>query len=92
MPLPLTSYMHLLVNSLSSTFKTLYIRNPITLLPTAILPVEANIDFSPGFLQKIPNCSPFCHSSHLKFVLNFPGGSDCKASAYNAGDPGSIPG
>ena len=23
---------------------------------------------------------------------NFPGGSDCKASAYNAGDPGSIPG
>ena len=24
--------------------------------------------------------------------LNFPGGSDGKASAYNAGDPGSIPG
>ena len=24
--------------------------------------------------------------------LAFPGGSDCKASAYNAGDPGSIPG
>ena len=23
--------------------------------------------------------------------LNFPGGSDGKASAYNAGDPGSIP-
>ena len=23
---------------------------------------------------------------------NFPGGSDGKASAYNAGDPGSIPG
>ena len=24
--------------------------------------------------------------------LDFPGGSDSKASAYNAGDPGSIPG
>ena len=24
--------------------------------------------------------------------INFPGGSDCKASVYNAGDPGSIPG
>ena len=24
--------------------------------------------------------------------LNFPSGSDGKASAYNAGDPGSIPG
>ena len=24
--------------------------------------------------------------------MNFPGGSDGKASAYNAGDPGSIPG
>ena len=23
---------------------------------------------------------------------DFPGGSDCKASAYNAGDPGTIPG
>ena len=25
-------------------------------------------------------------------TLDFPGGSDGKASAYNAGDPGSIPG
>ena len=25
-------------------------------------------------------------------LLDFPGGSDGKASAYNAGDPGSIPG
>ena len=24
--------------------------------------------------------------------MDFPGGSDSKASAYNAGDPGSIPG
>ena len=24
--------------------------------------------------------------------MNFPGGSDGKVSAYNAGDPGSIPG
>ena len=26
------------------------------------------------------------------FVFDFPGGSDGKASVYNAGDPGSIPG
>ena len=26
------------------------------------------------------------------YIYNFPGGSDGKASAYNAGDPGSIPG
>ena len=26
------------------------------------------------------------------FPLDFPGGSDGKASAYNAGDPGLIPG
>ena len=25
-------------------------------------------------------------------ILDFPGGSDGKASTYNAGDPGSIPG
>ena len=27
-----------------------------------------------------------------KDILNFPGGSDGKASAYNVGDPASIPG
>ena len=27
-----------------------------------------------------------------KFKMAFPGGSDSKASAYNAGDPGLIPG
>ena len=27
-----------------------------------------------------------------KFMMKFPGGSDGKASAYNVGDPGSIPG
>ena len=27
-----------------------------------------------------------------KDILNFPGGSDGKASAYDAGDPGLIPG
>ena len=29
---------------------------------------------------------------HLRTILGFPGGSDCKESACNAGDPGSIPG
>ena len=28
----------------------------------------------------------------LKIPYDFPGGSDSKASAYNVGDPGSIPG
>ena len=28
----------------------------------------------------------------VKSSLDFPGGSDGKASAYNLGDPGSIPG
>ena len=28
----------------------------------------------------------------VKQHIDFPGGSDGKASAYNAGDPGSIPG
>ena len=27
-----------------------------------------------------------------QFLCTFPGGSEGKASAYNAGDPGSIPG
>ena len=29
---------------------------------------------------------------YLHILWEFPGGSDGKASAYNAGDPGSIPG
>ena len=29
---------------------------------------------------------------HTSFPGDFPGGSDGKASVYNAGDPGSIPG
>ena len=28
----------------------------------------------------------------LESILGFPGGSDGKESAYNAGDPGSVPG
>ena len=30
--------------------------------------------------------------SNLRYAEDFPGGSDGKASAYNVGDPGSIPG
>ena len=30
--------------------------------------------------------------SYFLSPMNFPGGSDGKASAYNAGDPGPIPG
>ena len=31
-------------------------------------------------------------SCSVSLVIGFPGGSDGKASAYNVGDPGSIPG
>ena len=31
-------------------------------------------------------------SELFRSAIDFPGGSDGKASAYNAGDPGSIPG
>ena len=31
-------------------------------------------------------------NSIVSMVKDFPGGSDGKASVYNAGDPGSIPG
>ena len=37
--------------------------------------------------------SPPPHNqAHSRYTLGFPGGSDGKASAPNAGDPGSIPG
>ena len=47
-----------------------------------------------------PNPTPTCDSHLINlfglgwncFHLDFPGGSDGKVSAYNAGDPGSIPG
>ena len=28
----------------------------------------------------------------ISYINDFPGGSDGKSSAYNAGDPGSVPG
>ena len=33
-----------------------------------------------------------CKYTDVFTYMNFPGGSDGKESAYNAGDPGSIPG
>ena len=34
---------------------------------------------------------PHCFSSCVLWIIGFPGGSDGKESADNAGDPGSIP-
>ena len=34
----------------------------------------------------------FLFNLFMKVIWDFPDGSDGKASAYNAGDPGSIPG
>ena len=42
-------------------------------------------------LEYIPK-SGIAGSYGNSMVWDFPGGSDCKDSAYNAGDPGSIPG
>ena len=42
--------------------------------------------FPPVFLTSSMNLVSF------SLFMGFPGGSDSKASAYNAGDPGSIPG
>ena len=35
---------------------------------------------------------PYLKFLYLKTYWSFPGGSDSKEPAYNAGDPGSIPG
>ena len=44
-----------------------------------------------GLEWKLTFCSPVATAEFSKFA-NFPGGSDGKVSAYNAGDLGSIPG
>ena len=36
------------------------------------------------------NNKSICHLPLLRFLVDFSGGSDGKASAYNVGDPGSI--
>ena len=45
---------------------------------------EAMRGFSKHFRQLTLLC-------HINIMLVFPGGSDCKESVCNAGDPGSIP-
>jgi len=53
---------------------------------------------SPGACSNSCPLSQSCHATISSSVIpfscffNFPGGSDGKAFAYNAGDPGSIPG
>ena len=48
--------------------------------------------YIPGWGTKIPYAS-WCNNKKIKFdILGFPGGSDSKESACNAGDPGPIPG
>ena len=45
---------------------------------------------NPKVINKMRNFLYMPHTSYK--VMDFPGGSDGKASACNAGDPGSIPG
>ena len=47
---------------------------------------------SPQALVTNVSATPSCHKVLLEFLLDIPGGSDGKASAYNVGDLGSIPG
>ena len=61
--------------------------------------IYSNINLCQVQQEEITNM-PFCSTHHLFVDLrnvlcttrDFPDGSDGKASAYNAGDPGSIPG
>ena len=46
-------------------------------------------------MEPVSTCASLCVKSHELISLNqqgFPGGSDGKQSAHNAGDQGSIPG
>ena len=55
---------------------------------TSLLILEAFTTYSEyKFLSDI-----YIYTHIYTYIWNFPGGSDGKASACNAGDPGSIPG
>ena len=41
-------------------------------------------------MEKYKNCGTI--TKGVTYAYNFPGGSEVKASAWNVGDPGSIPG
>ena len=47
-----------------------------------------SLSWAPCAIQQLPTN----YSVHGSVYMGFPGGSDGKESAYNAGDPGSIPG
>ena len=53
---------------------------------------DINIGKPLSLLSKQILVLAFIDLNLLQFSGDFPGGSDSKASAYNAGDPGSIPG
>ena len=61
------------------------------------LRTQLNLDlkYLKNEISRKQNLNLFCFGNYLHSiynVLDFPGGSDGKASVYNAGDPGSIPG
>ena len=59
-----------------------------------VMPSNHLILYKPRLLLTsiIPSIRGFSNESVLHNILGFPGGSDGKSSASNAGDPGSIPG
>ena len=60
--------------------------------PRPNLPVNSMYPLNSYFCISTPNDEWNIFFFFLVLVLGFPGGSDGKASAYNVGDPGSIPG
>ena len=56
---------------------------------SGIEPVSPSLTMTSSFLTKLTIPGNFLV---VQWLADFPGGSDSKASVYNAGDPGSIPG
>ena len=104
-PLGLTGLISLQSKELSRVFsnttvqKHQFFGTQLSLLPTSHICMWLLDKIFQGVL---PDCSPNWHSNlrstkrRVSFglwqYLDFPGGSDSKASAYSVGDPGSIPG
>ena len=72
-----------------------FIKRPFSSLLSAVRVVSCAylrlLIFLPAIL--IPACALSSPAFHMMYsIYSFPGSLDSKASAYNAGDPGSIPG
>ena len=87
----------------NQTWLLVFIMQPFICLSVShwILSLKYSTQLShfPGYRPVFKNIGYCCNFLYLPFVMheidavfNFPGGSDGKVSAYNVGDPGSVPG